>query len=59
MEDRATVAVDGRREVRQHLWMSMVVDHDVVDGVPLTRFIADLRDHLESGAALDRSGSPD
>lgn len=59
MEDRATIAVDGQREIRQHLWMSMVVDHDVVDGVPLTRFIADLRDHLESGAALDRRDSAD
>lgn len=57
MEDRVTVAVDGHREIRRHLWVSMVVDHDVVDGVPLTRFIADLRDHLESGAALDRPGS--
>ncbi len=56
MEDRVTVDVDGRREIRQHLWVSMVVDHDVVDGVPLTRFIADLRDHLESGAALDLQG---
>lgn len=55
MEDRATVDADGRREIRQHLWVSMVVDHDVVDGVPLTRFIADVRDRLESGAALDRS----
>lgn len=58
MEDRATVAVDGRREVRKHLWMSMVADHDVVDGVPLTRFIADLRDHLESGTALDSPRDP-
>jgi pyruvate/2-oxoglutarate dehydrogenase complex dihydrolipoamide acyltransferase (E2) component len=54
MEDRATVDLDGRREIRQYLWVSMVADHDVVDGVPMTRFVADLRDHLESGAALDR-----
>ena len=54
MEDRPVVGVDGGREMRKYLWMSVVVDHDVVDGVPMTRFIADLRDHLESGAALER-----
>jgi len=59
MEDRVTVDVDGRRQIRRHLWVSMVVDHDVVDGVPMTRFIADLRDRLESGAALDRRGLGD
>lgn len=53
MEDRPVVGVDGGREMRQYLWMSVVVDHDVVDGVPMTRFVADLRDDLESGAALD------
>lgn len=54
MEDRPVVGVDGGREMRRYLWMSVVVDHDVVDGVPMTRFVADLRDHLESGAALER-----
>lgn len=54
LEDRPTIGVDAGREIRHHLWMSVVVDHDVVDGVPMTRFIADLRDHLESGAVLDR-----
>jgi|GEM_PF-4150666 pyruvate/2-oxoglutarate dehydrogenase complex dihydrolipoamide acyltransferase (E2) component len=53
LEDRATVDHDGRRGIRQHLWVSMVVDHDVVDGVPMTRFVADMRDQLESGAALE------
>lgn len=53
MENRPVVGVDGSREMRQYLWMSVVVDHDVVDGVPMTRFLADLRDHLESGAALE------
>jgi len=54
MEERPGFGPDGSVVRRQLLWVSMVVDHDVVDGVPMTRFIVTFRDGLESGAALVR-----
>jgi pyruvate/2-oxoglutarate dehydrogenase complex dihydrolipoamide acyltransferase (E2) component len=54
LEDRPGFAPDGQVVPRQYLWVSMVVDHDVVDGVPLARFIVAFRDGLESGAALEQ-----
>lgn len=52
LEERPGFAPDGSVVPRQFLWMALVADHDVVDGVPLTRFIADLKDELERGTAL-------
>lgn len=52
LEERPGFGPDGTMVPRQLLWVSMVVDHDVVDGVPMTRFIVTFRDGLESGAAL-------
>jgi pyruvate/2-oxoglutarate dehydrogenase complex dihydrolipoamide acyltransferase (E2) component len=52
LEDRRSVSEAGAAETRQLLWVSLVADHDVVDGVPLTRFVAAFRDALESGDAL-------
>jgi pyruvate/2-oxoglutarate dehydrogenase complex dihydrolipoamide acyltransferase (E2) component len=53
LEERAGFAPDGSVVPRRLLWVAMVADHDVVDGVPLTRFIADLKGSLERGSALD------
>ena len=55
LEDRRIVDDAGAPQPRQLLWVSLVADHDVVDGVPLTRFIAAFRDGLESGDALGSS----
>jgi hypothetical protein len=38
---------------RTLLPLAVVADHDVVDGAPMTRFLADLRADLERGATLD------
>jgi hypothetical protein len=43
---------DGNLGPRQHLSISVVADHDIVDGAPLARFLADLRRDLEEGRAL-------
>jgi hypothetical protein len=53
LETRPGFDAGGAVVPRQHLSISVVVDHDVVDGAPLARFIADLRDDLEAGRALD------
>lgn len=38
---------------RWSLSVSVVADHDIVDGAPLTRFLAELRRDLAAGTALD------
>lgn len=53
LEERAGVADDGSVTRRSHLGLSLVADHDVIDGVPLARFVADFRQALEAGSALD------
>jgi pyruvate/2-oxoglutarate dehydrogenase complex dihydrolipoamide acyltransferase (E2) component len=44
---------DGRVEVREHLALTISVDHDLVDGAPAARFSAELRTLLERGDGLD------
>jgi pyruvate/2-oxoglutarate dehydrogenase complex dihydrolipoamide acyltransferase (E2) component len=44
--------VDGQIEVRDVLDLTMAIDHNVVDGAPATRFAAELRELIESAAAL-------
>jgi pyruvate/2-oxoglutarate dehydrogenase complex dihydrolipoamide acyltransferase (E2) component len=45
-------AVDDRIEVREVLDLSVTIDHNVVDGAPAARFVADLRQLLHTAAAL-------
>ncbi|MGB9375817.1 MAG: 2-oxo acid dehydrogenase subunit E2 [Jiangellales bacterium] len=52
LEERPAFDRHGALVRRQFLSIALVADHDVVDGAPLARFVADLRDDLESGAAL-------
>lgn len=44
--------VEGRIEVREHLALTLSLDHDVVDGAPAARFAAELRTLLERGEGL-------
>ncbi len=43
---------EGRVEPREVLHLTVLVDHDVVDGVPAARFVDDLIERLEAGAGL-------
>jgi pyruvate/2-oxoglutarate dehydrogenase complex dihydrolipoamide acyltransferase (E2) component len=52
LETRPGYDADGTLGPRQHLSIAVQVDHDLVDGAPLARFLADLRDDLERGRAL-------
>jgi pyruvate/2-oxoglutarate dehydrogenase complex dihydrolipoamide acyltransferase (E2) component len=45
--------VDARVEVREHMALTISVDHDVVDGAPAARFAAELRRLLERGDGLE------
>ena len=44
--------VDGAVEPRTFLHLSFTFDHDIVDGAPAARFVADARRLLEAGSAL-------
>lgn len=52
LETRAGYDREGTLGPRQHLSISVQADHDVVDGAPLARFLAELRDDLEQGRAM-------
>jgi pyruvate/2-oxoglutarate dehydrogenase complex dihydrolipoamide acyltransferase (E2) component len=41
--------IDDRIEIREILNMSILIDHDVIDGAPIARLIADLSKNIESG----------
>ncbi|MDH3306437.1 MAG: 2-oxo acid dehydrogenase subunit E2 [Acidimicrobiia bacterium] len=51
LSERALV-VDGQVEVREVLDLTVMVDHNVVDGAPTSRFVADLRRLIESAELL-------
>lgn len=49
--------VDGRIENRDHLSLTISVDHDIIDGAPAARFVERLRELIESSTGLrGRSG---
>ena len=51
--------VDGEVVPRTYLQLTAAIDHDVVDGAPAARFLAELRRIMEAGEALNsRYGVP-
>lgn len=50
---RRPVLHDGALEEREHLCLTLVLDHEVVDGAPAARFGTRLRELIEAGAGLD------
>jgi pyruvate/2-oxoglutarate dehydrogenase complex dihydrolipoamide acyltransferase (E2) component len=50
--------VEGRIEPREILSLSVLFDHDVVDGAPATRFVRRLTELIESGSGLDEIEGP-
>ncbi|MFW9924115.1 MAG: 2-oxo acid dehydrogenase subunit E2 [Candidatus Thorarchaeota archaeon] len=46
--------VDGKIEIREYLCLTLMMDHDVIDGAPAVRFIARLTELLESAHGLDK-----
>ena len=45
--------VEGRIEPREILNLTVVFDHDVIDGAPAARFVRRLVELIESGSGLD------
>ena len=50
--------VGGKIEVRDYLRMTVLVDHDVVDGAPAARFISRLTQLLENGSGVNQGQAP-
>lgn len=50
------VVIDGEVKVREILNMTILVDHDVIDGAPMVRLLNELTKAIESG---DHIGTPD
>lgn len=46
------VVIDGDIKQREILNMTILVDHDVIDGAPMVRFLGDLTDFLENGKEI-------
>lgn len=46
------VVVDGEVEERQHLSLTISVDHDIIDGAPAARFVERLRQLVENAYGL-------
>jgi pyruvate/2-oxoglutarate dehydrogenase complex dihydrolipoamide acyltransferase (E2) component len=49
--------VEGRIEPREILNLTVLFDHDVVDGAPATRFVRRLVELIESGSGLEETNS--
>jgi pyruvate/2-oxoglutarate dehydrogenase complex dihydrolipoamide acyltransferase (E2) component len=52
---RKLAEVDGRIESRQMLSLTIIFDHDVIDGAPAARFTRRLVELIESGSGLDEA----
>jgi len=52
---RKLVGVDGRIEPREMLSLTIIFDHDVIDGAPAARFTRKLVELIESGYGLDEN----
>jgi pyruvate/2-oxoglutarate dehydrogenase complex dihydrolipoamide acyltransferase (E2) component len=44
--------VDGRIEIREYLCVTLMFDHDMVDGAPATRFASRFKELIESNYGL-------
>ncbi len=49
------VVIDNEVKIREILNMTVLVDHDLVDGAPMVRMLKDLTNYIEAGAFTDNS----
>ena len=45
-------AVDGRIEIREYLCLTLMFDHDIIDGAPAARFTQRFKELIENGYGL-------
>jgi pyruvate/2-oxoglutarate dehydrogenase complex dihydrolipoamide acyltransferase (E2) component len=51
------VVVDNEIKIREILNMTILVDHDVIDGAPMVRFLDDLTKYLETGREINNTNA--
>jgi pyruvate/2-oxoglutarate dehydrogenase complex dihydrolipoamide acyltransferase (E2) component len=51
------VVVDNEIKVREILNMTILVDHDVIDGAPMVRFLDDLTNYIETGKEINNTNA--
>jgi len=51
------VVINNEIKIREILNMTVLVDHDVIDGAPMVRFLDDLTDYLEKGKEIHNARS--
>jgi len=56
---KAGLGRDGLIEPRDVVCLTISVDHDVVNGAPVARFISRLRESIESAALLESAAQVD
>jgi pyruvate/2-oxoglutarate dehydrogenase complex dihydrolipoamide acyltransferase (E2) component len=54
---RKPVVIDNEIKIREILNMTILVDHDVIDGAPMVRFLDDLTNYLETGKEINISNA--
>ena len=52
---KKAVVVENEIKIREILNMTILVDHDVIDGAPMVRFLNDLTKSIETGEFINRS----
>jgi len=50
---RIPVVYESEIKIREILNMTILVDHDVIDGAPMVRFLNDLTDCIETGKCME------
>ncbi len=51
------VVIDNEIKIREILNMTILVDHDVIDGAPMVRFLDDLTNYLETGKEINNTNA--
>jgi pyruvate/2-oxoglutarate dehydrogenase complex dihydrolipoamide acyltransferase (E2) component len=49
------VVIDNEIKIREILNMTVLVDHDVIDGAPMVRFLDDLTNYIETGKEINNT----
>ncbi|MBN1183661.1 MAG: 2-oxo acid dehydrogenase subunit E2 [Bacteroidales bacterium] len=54
---KKTVVIDNEIKIREILNMTILIDHDVIDGAPMVRFLDDLTNYLETGKEINNANA--
>ncbi len=54
---RKPIVIDNEIKIREILNMTILVDHDVIDGAPMVRFLNDLTNYIETGQEINNTNA--